>query len=419
MALLHFFKNNGFKPIAAHCNFNLRGKESNEDANFIKGYCLKNDILYEEVVFDTSNIAKEKGLSIQETARELRYTWLEKKRIEKKATVVATAHHLDDNIETVIFKLIKGTGIKGIRGMQAKNGNIIRPFLQISTNEILAYLVENKIEYREDSSNSSTKYDRNKIRHNFLPLLEGINFGYHKTFVNHFVRWNDIEKFYESAIEYWKGKLVKVKNNDIVISIKALKKVNGFETLLFEILSQYGFGASDVYDLIDSFESNEPKTFINDNYRILLDKKFMYLTEVCLLNHSEIHYISEKQNKLIFENGILRFVLKPISKLSKINKGKEYAYIDAAKLSFPLTLRKWKQGDYFYPFGFTKQNGKPAKKKVSKFLKDEKVDARIKEQTWVLLSEGKLVWLANHRIDDRFALTAKTENVYQIKFIEK
>lgn len=418
MALVYLLNKSDFKIIVAHCNFTLRGNESDEDAKFIKNYCAKNNILYNEIVFETEKIAKQKSLSIQETARELRYSWLEKIRKENNAVGIATAHHLDDNIETVLFKIAKGTGVRGIRGIQAKNGNIVRPFLETSVDEIRAYIAENKIEYREDNSNKSVKYDRNKIRHTLIPVLKEINTGLYPTFISHFERWNDIEKLYNNFVEHWKNKLVKEANCDKIISIKALQKVEGYETLLFEIMRDYGFNKDDVQDIIKGFDSAEHKIYLNEKNRVLIDKKFIYITAVENLSESKVHYISSKQTKIVFENGIFRLVLKPISKLSKINKGKQYAYVDADKLKFPLTLRKWKPGDYFYPYGFTKENNKPAKKKISKYLKDQRIDARSKEQTWVLFSEEKLVWLVNQRIDNRFSITEKTKRIFQIKFIE-
>lgn len=417
MALLHFLQHNNFNIIAAHCNFNLRNTESDADALFVKKYCKENEIPYLEMVFNTADIAKNKALSVQETARQLRYDWFEKIRKEQSAVAVATAHHLDDNIETVLFKLTKGTGLKGIRGMKAKSNNIVRPFLQTPLSDILAYIKNNNVQYREDSSNKSNKYDRNKLRQEVTPVLKEINKGYYKTFMNHFNRWNDIENFYTEVVDFWERKLVKTKGEDKQISINALLKVKGFETLLHEILSKYGFNTADIADIISVFSNTEHKIFNSENHRVLVDKKFIYITALSSINESTIHYVNAKQEKLTFEKGILRIVVKPIGKLSKINKGTNYAYIDADKLEFPLTLRKWKDGDYFYPFGMPKNNGKPAKKKISKFLKDEKIDARLKEQTWVLCSGSKIVWVVNHRIDERFALSNTTKNVIQIKLV--
>lgn len=416
MALVHFLSEAGFNLIVAHCNFQLRGVESDADQQFIQNYCENHKLPFESIRFETDQLAKESKRSIQETARELRYAYLEELRKKHKAAVIVTAHHLNDNIETLIFNLVKGTGIKGLRGMLAKNGHIVRPLLETNVNIIWNYIQSNKIQFREDSSNASTKYDRNKIRHEVIPVLEEINSNLLGSFQEHFKRWKDIESYHELILESWRKKLFIIKGSSIFISIEKLKQLNSNKSLLFELLSPYKFNATDIQDLVHSFDSKDAKFFESSTHELIKDRKFLILSSKKDKQVQARYPIQRSTKKLKFGNEkILQLHLKPINNFARMSAKPKNAYIDVSLLNFPLILRKWEVGDYMYPLGLTKESGKTSKKKISKILRDEKLSHHEKEDAWVLCSGDKIVWLLGLRLDDRFKVTDKTQEVFELE----
>ncbi|MFT4646796.1 MAG: tRNA(Ile)-lysidine synthase [Planctomycetota bacterium] len=420
MVLLDLLKNLDVELIIAHCNFNLREKESDADQALVKRIAEQNKLVFQTINFETENYAKDNKLSIEEAARDLRYDWFEKIRKELKANLIVTAHHLNDNSETLLFNLTKGTGIKGLRGMLPKREKIVRPLLNISREEIEKYASENKIEYREDASNNSLEYSRNLIRKNVIPELNKVNLSFLKTQAKHFERFRDIELFYNDAVANLKKDLFKEKKGDFYLSINKLLKHKGFRTLLFEILKEYSFSNYQVDDILELIINNKAvsgKTFFSKTHRIIKDRKHLILS---VLNNetADLFDLQQKNTKIKLPNEeMIRIHLKPIEKLTKMSNKNHYAYLDFDKLEFPLVLRKWEDGDYFYPFGMYR-NGKAKKKKIKKYFSDLKLSIVDKENVWILTSGEKIVWVVNHRIDDRFKVNNKTKNVYQLKFVE-
>ncbi len=418
MVLLKLLASQDLYIIVAHCNFQLRGKEADEDQKFVEKTVLnfKNSkIIFESINFETEKYAKENKLSIQEAARDLRYNWFEKLRQKHKAQAIVTAHHLNDNTETLLYNISKGTGIKGMRGMLPKNGKIIRPMLAVTKQEIENFAEENKIDFRKDSSNDSLKYNRNLIRKKIVPEFEKVNSNFDKTLRNHFERFRDIELFYSEIIKKWKKELFEHKNDDFYISILKLKKTKGFKTLLFEIIAEYGFNIQQVEDIIRSLELNESKIFYAGNYRIIKAKKHLILSDTTLEKQNYFE-VSEKQTKIKLPNKeLLEIHVKPFEKLTKMSDKNHFAYLDMDKLQFPLVLRRWKDGDYFYPYGMYSDKGKAKKKKLKKYFADLKLNLVEKENIWILAQGDKIVWLVNHRIDDRFKITEETKKVFQLK----
>ena len=420
MVLLDLMAKIDIEIIVAHCNFQLRGEEANKDQKLVKTIAKKYNFEFHTINFDTEKYAKENKLSIEEAARDLRYDWFEKLRKKLKANLIVTAHHLGDNTETLLFNITKGTGIKGLRGMLPKRDKIIRPMLEISREEIEIYAKENNIEYREDSSNNSLKHTRNLIRKNIVPELKKINANFNKTQINHFERFREIELFYTDILEKIKKELLEEKKGNFYISILKLKKYKGYKTLLFEILKDYNFSNLQVSDIllqIENTNNNVGKTYFSKTFRIIKDRKHLILTNL-QKEEQNIFDIPKNKTKIVLPNKeIIRIHIKPISKLTKMSSKSHFAYLDFDKLEFPLILRHWQDGDYFYPFGMYR-NGKAKKKKLKKYFNDIKISIAEKENTWILMSGNKIVWLVNHRIDDRFKVTEKTKNVYQLKFIE-
>lgn len=421
MVLLDLFSNFDNEIVVAHCNFELRENESDLDQKFVEEISKKYKFEYRTINFDTTSYAKENKLSIEESARDLRYEWFEKLRTELKANLIVTAHHLNDNSETLIYNITKGTGIKGLRGMLPKRAKIIRPMLEISRTEIEIYAKNNKIEFREDSSNSSLKYSRNLVRKNVIPELEKLNKNFNKTQIKHFERFREIELFYQDVVKKLKNELFENKKGDYYISILKLTKYKGFKTLLFEILNQYGFSNFQVDDIILSFLDKKSKsglTFFSKTHRLIKDRKHLILSDLSI-EKQNIFDLASNCTKIELDNQeIIRVHIKPIDKLTKMSTKAHYAYLDFDKLDFPLVLRRKMDGDYFYPFGMGKNNGKAKKKKLKKYFSDKKFSLVDKENFWVLCSGDKIVWLVNQRIDDRFKVTEKTKKVYQLKFVE-
>ena len=416
MAMVHYLKQEGYKIIVAHCNFQLRGAASDTDQKFIQNYCEVHQLPFETSCFETEQLAKERKLSIQEAARELRYTFLEDLRKKHKANVIVTAHHLNDNIETLIFNLAKGTGIKGMRGMLPKKGHVVRPFLETSVHQIWDYMQGHHIQFREDASNALTKYDRNKIRHGIMPVLEEINNNLLDNFQEHFKRWLDIEAYHELILETWRKKLFIKKGNRIFISIGKLKQLDVNLSLLFELLAAYRFNAASVQDMIQSFDSKDAKFFESSTHELIKDRKFLILRDKEDNQEAPLHLVHRKTKKIKFgQDKILQLHLKPFKPSARMSSASKYAYIDAVLVKFPLILRKWEPGDYMYPFGLTKESGKPSKKKIGKMLRDEKLSHHEKEGTWVLCSGDKIVWLLGHRLDDRFKVTDQTQEVFELE----
>lgn len=411
MVLTHFLKSNQYNFSVAHCNFKLRNNESDADALFLKNFCTDNKISFFSTEFDTQLFAEKNKVSIQEAARVLRYNWLEKVRLENEFKYILTAHHLDDNIETLIFNLTKGTGIKGLRGILPVNGNLMRPLLEVSKAEITEYAKLHNLPFREDSSNATLKYDRNKIRKQVVPVLSEINQNLNKTFAQHFQTFRDIELMHQTVLDFYRNKLYEIRNESILVPIKKLLQLKGGKSLAFELFSEFGFNNHQISDIIEATKHTEAKQILSSTHSIIKDKKYFVISPLNSVSR-DIYVIENNIEKLKTDNGHnYYFHFKPVEKQSSITEKPSYAFIDCDKLKFPLTLRKWKQGDYFYPLTSEQQK----KKKVAKFFKDEKISHFDKENTLVLISENKIVWVCGFRIDNRFKITPATRNVLKIK----
>lgn len=394
-------------PFAvAHCNFQLRGEESNGDEKFVKELATKYGVEVFVKRFDTKKYADEKSISIQLAARELRYEWFEKLRKEKDFHLIATAHHLNDNIETILFNLTKGTGIRGLRGIPVRQGNIIRPLLFVSREEIENYQRENKLEFREDSSNVDDKYTRNKIRHQIIPLLKEINPSLENAFADKIELFTELEMMYEKQVKKSSAQLFIARGNDIYIPILKLKKTKNASSVLFEYLKEFGFNTEQVEDILASMDADAGKQFLSSQARIIKDRRFFILTKLADKSFA-VQFINDGDKEVKLGDKQLQITQ---AKAEQIKPGKDSAYIDKSKLEFPLIVRPWKAGDYFYPFGM-----KLKKKKLKKFFTDEKVPLHEKENIMVIESNKKIVWVVGYRIDERFKVTANTKDVLKMQ----
>lgn len=394
-----------FDIAVAHCNFQLRDSESNDDQMFIVEYCKTHKIPYFTINFETNKFAIENKLSIQLAARKLRYDWFYKILKEQNFDFIVTAHHLNDQLETFLINLSRGTGLEGLIGIPVVNDKIVRPFLDVSRKEIEIYAIENKIKWREDSSNASEKYVRNKIRHQITPILEDLNPHFFDTFLNTLNHLNQAKCSNDNFIKEKFKKIVSKKNNDYFIDISLLKEELNYQFLLFNWLKEFGFqNWNDVYHLIDSQSGKMIKTESNILYK---DRNNLVLKSIFNTEESDLDEI-KIINLLEIDNLPLKF--EECNQCYTAPKNKNVIFVDAQKIKFPLTLRKWKEGDFFYPLGM---NGK---KKLSKYFKDEKIPVFEKDKIWILTSENEIVWVVGHRMDNRFRTDSTTQKIIKIEF---
>jgi tRNA(Ile)-lysidine synthase len=392
----------------AHCNFQLRGKEANDDELFASKLAAKYKIGFFSKRFKTKLYAEENKLSIQQAARVLRYDWFEEVRQKNGFDFIATAHHKDDELETFFINIVRGTGIAGLHGILPKRGKIIRPLLFADRVEIDNFVKKNKLKFREDSSNASDKYLRNKIRHKVLPLFEELNPAFRNTLSEEIARLSDVEKVYNHFIEVNKKQILK----DNSISISALKKSPFASVLLYEVLKNYQFNSDVAQEVFSSLDSESGKQFFSSAYRVVKDRNNLIITKRTLVKEEEVFAVS-RSIKSISVPAKLEF--SKVKKFThfKIPKNNKIACLDFEKLTFPLKIRKWKEGDFFYPLGMSK------KKKLSDFFIDMKLSIPEKENTWLLCSGKEIVYVLGKRIDERYKVGKETKSIYLVRCIDE
>lgn len=398
VALIRVLVELGYTCECAHCNFHLRGEESNRDEAFVRGLCQSLDIPLHVAHFETETYAKEKHLSIEMAARELRYEWFGKLCEEIQAQVIAVAHHRDDSIETFLLNLIRGTGINGLKGIPVRNGNIVRPLLPTSRANILDYLLHLKQEYVTDSTNLQDEYMRNKIRLNLIPLMETMNPSIAETIDETSQRLAEVADIYHhdrqrSLQSYLKSE----EGNKYSMSIQAVLSDIAPLSLLHEWLAPQGFNAAQIKDIYLSLKQDQSgKRFASSEWELLRDR------EVLVLQRKDSKEKTPQITQEIVEIG-LEFTLL---------KDKNMAFLDADKVTLPLEIRKWQAGDKFCPLGMK------GKKNVSDYLTDRKFSLFEKEMQYVACSEGQIVWLVGERIDNRFKITDETKRALVLRIIK-
>ncbi|MFY7741737.1 MAG: tRNA lysidine(34) synthetase TilS [Flavobacterium sp.] len=403
MVLLDLISKTNIEFAVAHCNFQLRGDESEGDENFVKSYCNENSIQGFFQKFDTKQFAEDEKLSIQVAARKLRYEWFYELLVTENFDFVATAHHLDDQLETFLIHFSRGTGLDGLTGIPSQNDKIIRPLLTFSRAEIETFANENNLKWREDSSNASDKYVRNKIRHQVVPILKELNPSFLDSFENTLQNLNQAQSLVVDASRIVYRKVVKDVDNQKKIDLNELLQLPNYQAYLYQWLLPFGFSAwQDIYDLV---EAQSGKQIFSEHFRLLKDRETLII-EPKSVKISDEFFIQENQSQLNFP---LKLSFCNVDDIT-INDSKTI-FVDVEKLKFPLKLRKWQDGDYFYPFGM---NGK---KKISKFFKDEKFSVIDKEKIWLLCSENRIVWIVGKRMDDQFKVTENTQTIIKIQLV--
>ncbi len=401
MVLLHLFHKLEFDITVAHCNFSLREAESDAEEDFVSTTCKALKIPSYIQKFDTKQFASDYKLSIQLAARKLRYDWFLELLSEQKLDCVLTAHHLDDEIETFLINLTRGTGLEGLTGIPAENGNVIRPLLPFTREQIETFAQENNIQWREDSSNASDKYLRNKLRHNVVPVLKELNPSFMHSFQNTLNHLKQSQTLVDDASRIVYKKVVTEEEKQKKINISELIQLENYEVYLYQWLKPLGFSAwEDIYALV---HAQSGKQVFSEDYALLKDRAHLIVTTRDL-----DHPTSYKIQKSDVEIKIpLKLTLCNICYISNLNS--YCIFVDEDKLEFPLTIRKWREGDVFYP------SGMQGKKKVSKYFKDEKFSLVDKQNQWLLCSNDAIVWIINHRADRRFLANDNTKNILKIE----
>lgn len=395
VALLRVLTDLGYLCECAHCNFHLRGEESDRDEWFVRSLCQELQVPLHVKHFETESYAKEKQVSIEMAARELRYAWFEELRKETEAVVIAVAHHRDDSVETFLLNLIRGTGINGLKGIQSKNGNIVRPLLETSREDILDYLAHLKQDYVTDSTNLQDEYMRNKIRLNLLPIMKEMNPSIMESIQETAQKLADAAVIYNENRENTLGKHIrKTSDGKEHLAVKTVLNDIAPLSLLHEWLGRHHFNASQIKDIYHCLmQKQSGKRFVSHDWELLRDRE-----DLILQHKQEEEHIPEISIETVEVNN--DFILI---------KDKNIACLDANKVVLPLDIRKWEKGDKFVPFGMKGQ------KKVSDYLTDKKFSLFEKEKQYVACSEGKIVWLIGERTDDRFKITEKTEKALILK----
>jgi tRNA(Ile)-lysidine synthase len=405
-----------------HCNFQLRGAESERDEVFVRqlGERYGRQVLIER--FDTNAYAASRKVSIQVAARELRYRWFHQ-IIDSWAqpACIMTAHHLDDNIETLLMNFFKGTGIAGLRAMLPRQGKIVRPLLFATRAVLQQYAVDQGIEWVEDSSNLSDKYTRNFFRHQVIPLVQQAYPAVRHNLADNIGRFREIEMIYQQSVEQQKKKLLEYKGNEVHIPVLKLRRSEPLTTLVYEIIAPFGFTPQQAPEVIGLLDSPSGKYMHSATHRILRHRNWLIVSPRSTAEEA-IFVIESDEAEVVYEQGVLRLEqlrsadvpeeIRQPSPPDARSRGRlpqeSVAWLDAADIEFPLLLRKWRPGDYFYPLGMRK------KKKLARFFIDNKLSLAEKEKIWVVEMNKKIIWIVGWRIDDRFRLTSNTRQVLKI-----
>lgn len=414
MVLADLCKNTGYEIVLAHANFQLRGAESNRDQLFVESYAKEKHLRLFVEIFDTVKFAQQHSLGIQEAARSLRYTWLnslaDKLYMETgRPTYILTAHHADDQIETLLIHFFRGTGLKGLTGIPEKNGRIIRPLLGFSKNELLLFLSENKIQFVEDSSNLSSDYTRNFFRNEIIPAIENVYPSVKENLMDNIRRFKSTASLYKETLTPLLSKLLVQKGNEKQISIAALMKYKN-DTLIYELIHPYGFREGHIEEL-KKLSTAVSGSFIEaaiTHYRIIKHRNHFIIAPPAP-TESGIVLIAESDKDVTYESGKLHLEMKSEKPIS-LSADSNIALLDAKEIIFPLILRKWQSGDYFYPLGMRK------KKKIARFLIDMKLSKSQKEKIMVLECNKRILWVVGYRIDDRFKITNASKKILEIKY---
>lgn len=403
VVLTHLFQELNFDIALAHCNFFLRGSESDEDEKFVKELAKKHSIPFFSETFDTEKYAQENKLSTQMAARELRYDWFDVLLKDFNFDYVLTAHHTDDDLETFLINLSRGTGLRGLTGIQEVNEKIVRPLLSFSREEILHYAKLNELYWREDSSNAKTDYLRNKLRHHVIPQYKEAA----KNVLQNFNKTEGNLKGSQALVDDYMALIYNLVMKEVAegyeINIQKINELPNTQALLYELLHPFGFSAWD--DISELLSAQSGKQVFSPTHRLLKDRDVLLLNALPTDSYIDELYISEGTTEIKTPID-LQFESAERFEITNANT----VFMDKESLLYPLILRRWSEGDVFQPFGMK------GKKKLSKFFKDEKLSLVAKENAWVLCSDKTISWVVGMRLDERFKVSKKTKNIIRIDY---
>ncbi len=400
------FKLAGYNFGIAHCNFGLRGDESLRDQNFVKALANELQVPFYFINFNTQTYAITHKVSIQMAARNLRYQFFEQVRQQYGYQKIAIAHHQNDAIETVLINLVRGTGIAGLHGISQNRGNIVRPLLCFTSDEIAQIVKQNNFTYVEDSSNASTKYMRNRIRLAVIPELKKLNPSLETTFKNNLNYFSQLEDFLNSEVEKTRNQLFVYYQNSISVGVNQLKAL--LPLIIFELLKPFGFNRTTITDIIGVLEKHSGRQFLSSTHQLVLDRENIVIKPIPINPATEIKIEASDSEVFFMEKRFLQSVLNQTPTHLKTNLNT--LFVDADKLIYPLILRNWQKGDVFIPFGM---NGE---KKISDFFINQKLSIFQKAETPILVNgNGQIIWVCGLRSDDRFKISAQTKKVITIE----
>ena len=406
--MAHLFHQSGFSFGMAHCNFSLRGADSDADETFVRDLATQYNVPFFCKKFDTLAFSKQHHTGIQETARTLRYEWFSELMTTQKYDYLATAHHQNDHIETFFINLLRGCGVSGLHGILNKRHQIVRPLLFAPRKDLEKYAEEHHLKYCEDASNKQTKYTRNKIRHHLIPVLEEIQPQLNDVMVENMERFHEAEKIYQTRIQQVISEITQhLPDNTLAIDIEKLQTLEAPKTFLFEILAPFGFKKEIIPDILKSLTATSGKRFFSEHFTLIKDRKHLLLHEK--KTPSDTVFFIEKDDIEI--NAPLHLKLEHVAYNNQfsISGSPHSACFDCEKITFPLTIRKPKTGDTFIPLGMK------GRKKLSDFFIDQKFTQIEKENTWLLCSSDEIIWIINHRISDTCKITPETQKVLAIR----
>jgi tRNA(Ile)-lysidine synthase len=407
MVMAHLFLKNKYTTGIAHCNFSLRGKDSDKDEELVRLFASQNKLQFFTTKFDTKAYAKENKLSVQMAARDLRYRWFNDISTEHGYDLIAVAHNLNDNIETLLINLTRGTGLAGMTGIRPLSNRIIRPLLFATRQKIKHYRDANEIPYREDRSNADTKYIRNKIRHLVLPVLKEINPSIETTLNDEAERFSGFSEIVAEYISCLRDRISEERDKTTIFNASLLKNHIGNKVILFELFRPFGITSSLLTDLAKVIEGKTGGLIITDTHRIVKNRKEIIITDEHVTNDPAFEVMNIEEFSTF--PGLTSARKVRISDTYEIPSEPVIACLDYQKIVFPVLIRKWKAGDYFYPLGMKQ------KKKLSDYFIDKKYSKFDKENIFILESDGKIVWIIGDRIDDRFRITSHTKDGLLLK----
>lgn len=414
VVMAHLFSRAKFSFAIAHCNFQLRGQDSDEDAVFVRKMADQLSVPFFYTAFETQKLAAAHQQSIQMEARDLRYGWLEKIRKENGFHWIATAHHLNDSIETVLYNFAKGTGIQGLTGIPERNGHIIRPLLFATKKELIAYTKRNGLTYREDASNAEEKYARNKIRHSIIPVLETLNPRFVETAGENILRLQDTAVLMQAAIQSFKTQFVRKEDEVVRIQINGLGELPALPTVLYEWLRPFGFNATQIAQLLEKDQAQVGRTFRSPTHELLVDRNYYLIKPLDPAFNEQEHFLLEwEQPHCQVTDG--KFLQEKRSTIpDAFPEDENVAFLHLDQSHFPLTIRHWQEGDVFQPLGMQGKH-----QKVQDFFTNQKVTRFDKSRIWIVVTnQQEICWIVGHRIDERFKLVSGNEHFIVLSFIQ-